>query len=132
LSYISKTLQSKSTSSQPKPSTRLNSLKPQLAQTRAQAHPAQRFLHQHMYEPTTRHCKHQKENRNILFMARMQNSTQTGVHAVPRVDLEPEEEVVLVVRPYYFHDDAAKCNLRDDDAVPDAVEELEAFVFGHC
>ena len=55
-------------------------------------------------------------------MSCMQNSTQTGVHAIPRVDLEPEEEVVLVVRPYYFHDYSTKCNLRDDYAIPDAVE----------
>jgi len=75
-----------------------------------------------MYEPTTCNCKHQKEDRNILFMACMQNSTQTGVHPIPRVDLEPEEEVVLVVRPYYFHDYSTKCNLRDDYAIPDAVE----------
>ena len=65
-------------------------------------------------------------------MTRMQNSTQTGVHAIPRVNLEPEEEVVLVVRPYYFDDNTAKRNLGDDHAVPDAVEQLEAFVFGDC
>ena len=65
-------------------------------------------------------------------MACMQNSTQTGVHAIPRVDLEPEEEVVLVVRPYYFHNYSTKRNLRDDYAIPDAVEQLEAFVFSHC
>ena len=55
-------------------------------------------------------------------MACMQNSTQAGVHAIPRVNLEPEEEVILVVRPYYFHDDATKRNLGDDYAIPDAVE----------
>lgn len=39
--------------------------------------------------------------------------------------MKPEKEVVLAVAPNYFNDYAAKCDLRNDDAIPDSVEEQE-------
>lgn len=39
--------------------------------------------------------------------------------------MKPEKEVVLAVAPNDFHDYAAKCDLRNDDAVPDSVKEQE-------
>ena len=59
----------------------------------------------------------------------MQNGTETSIDAIYGVDLEPEEEIVLVVAPYDFDYYSTEGNLRYNHTIPYFVKEVEAILF---
>ena len=54
----------------------------------------------------------------------MQDCAKASVNGIPRVNLEPKEEVVLVVRPDNLHYYTAESYLRNDDAIPNSVKHV--------
>ena len=59
----------------------------------------------------------------------MEDSIQTCVNTIGRVDLEPKEEVVLVIAPNDLHYYPAEGYLRNNYAIPDPVKQLEPVFF---
>jgi len=59
----------------------------------------------------------------------MQDCIQARINWIRWVNLKPEEKVVLIVAPNNFYYNAAKSNLRNDNAVPDAIKEHKTIFF---
>ena len=55
---------------------------------------------------------------------------QASVDTVARINLQPKEKVVwLLVRPNNLDNNARKCDLTNNDTIPNAVEQIEAGFF---
>jgi len=97
-----------------------------------EAQPTTDLLEQEVDQAAQEDTGDQEHNWKVLLVLVVEDGVQAGVHAVGRVHLQPEEEVVLVVGPYDLNHDAGVGDLRENHAVPDPVEQLEALLLMYC